>query len=161
MEEKKESFFQDHSLTFIEMALSTHRTERPAHPDGYGKRTGECGDTVEMFLTCKGDIIEAVSFHVQGCMNTTACSNAGACLAEGRPLDEAWDITPQKIAAFLQTLPEDHFHCAELALGALYKALSDIRNPDKGMIRTPVTETHRPGGRSGKQDQRNHVGLKI
>lgn len=121
-------FFQDHSLAFIEMALSTQRIERPEHPDGYGKRTGDCGDTVEIFLTCKKDVIASVSFVVNGCMNTTACSNAVARFAEGKTIEAAWEITPQKVVDFLQTLPEGHFHCAELAVGALYRALSSIKS---------------------------------
>jgi nitrogen fixation NifU-like protein len=33
------------------MAFRHDRREAIEHPDGYGKRTGDCGDTVEMFLT--------------------------------------------------------------------------------------------------------------
>jgi nitrogen fixation NifU-like protein len=43
-------FWQDNSLHFLEMAFRYDRRERIQYPDGYGKRTGECGDTVEMFL---------------------------------------------------------------------------------------------------------------
>jgi nitrogen fixation NifU-like protein len=31
------------------------------------------------------------------------------------------------LAEFLQSLPADHFHCAELVVGALYKALRDYQ----------------------------------
>lgn len=122
-----EGFFKDHSLKFLEMALSTQRIERVANPDGYGRRTGDCGDTVEFFLKCHEGVIESVSFFVQGCTNTIACSNTVAMLAEGLPAQAAWEIDPQQVVDFLETLPEDHYHCAELAAGALYMALADIK----------------------------------
>jgi nitrogen fixation NifU-like protein len=33
------------------------------------------------------------------------------------------------VADFLKTLPADHFHCAELAVGALYLALASLKSP--------------------------------
>lgn len=126
MPDNTNNFFKDHSLKFIEMALTTDRIERVANPDGYGKRTGDCGDTVEFFLTCKNSILESVSFFVQGCLNTTACCNTVAGFAEKKPIETAWRISPEQVNIFLETLPKNHFHCAELAVGALYLALADI-----------------------------------
>ena len=120
-------FFQTHSLKYIEMALSTDRIEIISNPDGYGKRTGDCGDTVEFFLTCKNNIIESSSFHVDGCMNTIACCNTVSKFIEKKTIESAWNVSPEKIDTFLETLPENHFHCAELAVGALYLALTDLK----------------------------------
>lgn len=119
-------FFQDHSLSYIEMALSTDRMERINHPDGYSKKTGDCGDTVEFFLKGNKDKVESVAFVVQGCMNTVACSNTVAHFVTGKSVEEAWDIAPEQVNDFLQTLPADHYHCAELAVGAFYLALADM-----------------------------------
>ncbi len=44
----------------------------------------------------------------------------------GKTIEAAWEITPEEVIRFLETLPEDHFHCAELAVGAFYLALTDI-----------------------------------
>jgi nitrogen fixation protein NifU and related proteins len=118
-------FWQDHSLRYLEMAFRTDRQERLAQPDGYGKKTGDCGDTVEFFLSLDGERIKAMAYESQGCMNTNACANAVIHLIEGLTLTEAWELTPEKVADFLQTLPMDHFHCAELAIGALYLALAN------------------------------------
>ena len=119
-------FFQTHSIQYIEMALRTDRIEKLDNPDGYGKRIGDCGDIVEFFLTCKNGTIASSSFVVQGCMNTTACCNTVAKFIQEKTIETAWKITPAKIDKFLKTLPEDHFHCAELAVGALYLALTDL-----------------------------------
>ncbi|SDU20047.1 nitrogen fixation protein NifU [Desulfobacula phenolica] len=121
------NFLNHHSLKYIEMALRTDRIERVANPDGYGKRTGDCGDTVEFFLICKNDIIESVSFYIQGCINTAACCNTVAKFVQGKTIESAWQISPEQVDNFLETLPEDHFHCAELAVGALYLALADLK----------------------------------
>ena len=124
-------FFQAHSIKYIEMALRTDRIERVTDPDGYGKRTGDCGDTVEFFLTCKNNIILSSSFQVQGCMNTTACSNTVAKFIQNKTIESAWKISPEKVNRFLETLPKDHFHCAELAVGALYLALADLESKNR------------------------------
>lgn len=122
-------FIEHHSPEFIEMASDYHRMERLAHPDGYGKRTGDCGDTVEMFLTIRDDgVIETVSIQVDGCLNTVATANTVAFMSEGKTVEEAWDITPEKVADYLKTLEEDHFHCAELAVGAFCLALVNHRD---------------------------------
>jgi nitrogen fixation NifU-like protein len=134
---RREEFdlWQDHSLRYLEMAFRTDRREIIERPDGYGKRTGECGDTVEMFLTVRGDRIASVSFDTDGCMSTNACANTVAELAEGKSLESAWDITTEDVIKYLETLPAENIHCAELAIGAFYLALANYkdikRNPYK------------------------------
>ena len=132
-------FWQRHSLKYLEMAFRTDKQEIMAHPDGYGKKTGDCGDTVELFIKANGDILETMSYHVNGCMNTAASANTVIHLAEGKTADQAWEISPETVSAYLETLPEDHFHCAELAVGALYVALSDLQENR----RSPWKKTYR------------------
>ena len=125
MVESVSDFLNDHSERFIEMALSTHRQEVVQNPDGYGKNTGDCGDTVEMYLTVRNRRVEYVSYRLDGCISSNACANTVAHLAEGRPIEESWKITPDRVIDYLETLPPELFHCAELAVGALYRALAD------------------------------------
>ena len=126
-------FFQGHSLRYLEMAFRSDRRERLEAPDAYGRRTGECGDTVEFFLTIQDGFVVHVSYDVDGCMNTNACANAVAEMIEGTTVEKAWDVTPEKLILFLETLPPQSYHCAELAVGALYLALSDAgRKLDSG-----------------------------
>jgi len=119
-------FFQHHSLNYIEMAMRTDRMVRIQYPDGYSKKKGDCGDMVEFFLKGNRDRIKSVSFMVQGCMNTVACSNTVVDFAQGQSSEKAWDITPEQVINFLETLPKDHYHCAELVVGAFYLALADM-----------------------------------
>ena len=115
-------FLNDHSRQFLEMALDHHRYEIIKHPDGYGKNTGQCEDTVEIFLMMGDNRVDHVSFVTDGCINTHACANTVACIAEGKTVSEAWEIMQENIIDFLKTLPEASFHCAELAISALYRA---------------------------------------
>lgn len=125
MGEKESDFLQGHSRNYLEMALRTDRHEVPERPDGYGKRTGDCGDTVETFLIFHYGRISNVSFRMNGCINTNACANTVAHLAEGKSLEEAWKITPEDVIQYLETLPRESYHCAELAIGAFYLALAE------------------------------------
>jgi nitrogen fixation protein NifU and related proteins len=124
-------FWQDHSLKYLEMALKSDRMEPLDDPDGEGRHTGDCGDTVAMFLKLRDSTIAQVAFQVRGCMNTVASANAVAELIEGRPIGEAWELTPERVIEFLETLPKAHHHCAELAVGALYRALADVRSKQR------------------------------
>ena len=130
MSEKPFDFFQDHSRNYLEMAFKAEYSERIENPDGYGWKTGDCGDTVTFFLVHDpdDDRLAHIAFEVDGCRNTTACANTVVSLALGKPVAAAWEVTPEQIAAFLETLPEDHRHCAELAAGAFYRALADLKN---------------------------------
>jgi nitrogen fixation protein NifU and related proteins len=121
-------FLNDHSEQFIRMALSYNRQEAVTNPDGYGKNTGDCGDTVEFFLTVRNDRVEFISYGVNGCINTNACANTVVNMADGKPVDALWKITPDRIIRYLKTLPPESIHCAELAVGALYRALANYQD---------------------------------
>lgn len=125
MSDPMAGLLKDHSLNFIEMALTTHHIEKIEKPDGYGKRTGDCGDTIEFFLIIKKDILETISISFQGCLHTLACGNTVIKLCQGQHINRAWELKPEHIDAYLGTLPKDHFHCAELAAGAFYLALKN------------------------------------
>ena len=96
-----------------------------AHPDGHGKKTGDCGDTVEFFISVWNEKIKSVFYELNGCINTNACANTVAQIVEGKSVEEGWEITPEQVAEYLETLPEGHFHCAELAVGAFFLALAN------------------------------------
>jgi nitrogen fixation NifU-like protein len=107
------------------MASRTNRLGILEHPDGYGKRIGDCGDVIEVYLSVLGGHIQMVSFQIQGCLNTNACANTLALLVEGRSVADSWQVTPDDLIDYLETLPADHTHCAELVVGAFYLALSN------------------------------------
>jgi nitrogen fixation NifU-like protein len=125
-----------HSLTFLEMAFRTDRQMPMPNPSGWGRRKGVCGDAVEFYIRLDGDIVREITYQVNGCMNTNACANALIAMAEAKSLGDAWRLTPEMVADRLQSLPPDHFHCAELAVGAFYRALSDCRRQGRAGWKT-------------------------
>ena len=125
MKKDKFNFWRDHSANFLKMAFRFDKRERPERPDGQGRNAGECGDTIEMYLFIHSGLIQSISFNINGCLNTNACCNTVAYLAEGKSVEEAWGITPEYVVDYLETLPPGNYHCAELAVGAFYKALSN------------------------------------
>jgi nitrogen fixation NifU-like protein len=137
MNVNKFDFWQDNSINYLEMAFRHERRERVHNPDGYGKRTGECGDTVEMFLGVKGGRIQTVFFDTDGCINTNACANTVSHLSEGKIIEDAWDITPEEVIEFLETLSKENYHCAELAVGAFYIALANYQELQRNSWKKP------------------------
>jgi nitrogen fixation protein NifU and related proteins len=127
MEKREFDFWNDHSPQYLEMAFRTDKCEIVERPDGYGKNIGDCGDIVEFFITVNHDRIQWISFAVNGCINTRACANTVVRMAEGKTVSEAWKIIPEHVIQYLETLPPESEHCAELAVGALYLALSDCQ----------------------------------
>ena len=127
MGENKFDFWQDHSERYLEMALSTEKRGICDQPDGYGKNTGECGDTVITYLVVRDGIIRHATFDTNGCINTNACANTVSFMVEGKKVEQAWKVKPEDIIAYLETLPKENYHCAELAVGSLYLALSNYQ----------------------------------
>jgi nitrogen fixation NifU-like protein len=122
---KEFDFWQDHSERFLVMANLWERRTKMANPDGLGRKTGDCGDAITMYLAVQDGVVQRLTFELEGCINTNACSNALAVLVEGKPVEQCWEVAPSDVVDFLETLPEDHHHCAELAVGTLYLALAD------------------------------------
>jgi nitrogen fixation protein NifU and related proteins len=118
------NFWQHHSIRYLEAALDCTRHEILKNPDAYAKKTGECGDTIEFFLSIEDNHIQSIAFSTDGCLNTNACANALSSLCEGKSVEESWAITPEAVIDYLETMPVEEIHCAELAVGAFYLALA-------------------------------------
>lgn len=86
---------------------------------------GSCGDKLQVVLCVEDDVIEDVRCHPQGCSYTAACAAAVTELAQGRTLEAALQIQPEKVACVLGGLPEDHLHCARLAVNTLGEAIAE------------------------------------
>ena len=127
MNQERTDFWQRHSKTFLKMALTEDKREFLTNPDGYGRKTRECGDTIELFLMVRDGTIVHATFNTNGCVYSVACANAVLRLIEGKTIEEAWQLTPGRVAEYLETLPPKEFHCAQLAVQALYLALANCR----------------------------------
>jgi nitrogen fixation NifU-like protein len=90
-------FWNDHSLEFLEMAMKRDFQERLTKRDGYGTKTRECGDKLEVFVTLKGNQIDTISYDLKGCIFSHACINTLIHLIQDRSIREAKKISCQDI----------------------------------------------------------------
>ena len=94
-------------------------------PEGYGRVTGTCGDTIEMFLQFESDRVKKASFQTDGCGSSTICGSFAAELAHGKSPEEILEITGEMILDVLGGLPQKDRHCAFLASDTLHEAMND------------------------------------
>jgi len=98
--------------------------EIPA-PDGFGRITGPCGDTMEIYLKVRDAKVINASFWTDGCGPSIASGSMVTEMAKGRNVSEAQRISQHDVLAALCGLPEESEHCALLAADALKEAIKD------------------------------------
>jgi nitrogen fixation protein NifU and related proteins len=95
------------------------------NPSGKGAAVGKCGDSIEVSLRIDRGTIADIKVLPHGCLYTLVCASAMSELAKGRDLDHALELEPHDVADALGGLPEDHLHCARLAVNTLGEAIAD------------------------------------
>ncbi|NVM35013.1 MAG: iron-sulfur cluster assembly scaffold protein [Candidatus Lokiarchaeota archaeon] len=88
---------------------------------------GSCGDTMQFFLKINKDIIEKANFITDGCGATVAAGSQTTILIEGQTLEFAEKLKPIDVENALGGLPDDHKHCAELAVKTLKRAIEKYK----------------------------------
>ncbi|MFX1589832.1 MAG: iron-sulfur cluster assembly scaffold protein [Promethearchaeota archaeon] len=88
---------------------------------------GSCGDTMHFFLKIKEGIIEKANFITDGCGATIAAGSQTTMMIKGKTLEFAEKIKPIDIENALGGLPDDHKHCAELAIKTLTRAVEKYK----------------------------------
>lgn len=95
------------------------------NPDGYGRVTGSCGDTMQIFLKFENDRIKEASFQTDGCGSSAVCGSFAVEMAIGKNPDEIVEITGEAILEKLGGLPKEDEHCAFLSAESLQEALHE------------------------------------
>jgi nitrogen fixation NifU-like protein len=93
------------------------------NPDGYGRISGTCGDTMQIFLKFESGKVKEALFQTDGCGASAVCGSFAAELALGKSADEIVDITGEAILKKIGGLPETDRHCAFLSAETLQEAL--------------------------------------
>ena len=96
-----------------------------AESDGYARITGPCGDTMEISLRVRDDVIIECTFDTDGCGATVSCGSIVTEMASNKKVFQAKKIDQESILAYCRGLPEANEHCALLAASTLQKALED------------------------------------
>jgi NifU-like protein involved in Fe-S cluster formation len=85
--------------------------------------TGACGDTMTLRFSVAKGRIAGTSFKSKGCAYSFSCLQAAADAARGRTPLQVLDIDAAFIARKVGHLPQDHQHCANLAVTTLHAAV--------------------------------------
>jgi nitrogen fixation protein NifU and related proteins len=93
-------------------------------PDSHARVTGNCGDTMEIFLKFENDRVCAATYRSDGCGSSTVCGSFAAEMAHGKNPDELMEVTGDAILERIGRFPEEDRHCAFLAAEALQEALN-------------------------------------
>lgn len=113
------------SESFIEhMRFPRNVGELPA-PSGTARLIGACGDAIGVHIRVQDDRLAEVRVQTSGCVYTLVSASAVSSLAQGLDMDSALAISPEDVARELGGLPEDHLHCARLAVNTLGEAIAD------------------------------------
>lgn len=102
--------------------------ERMQAADGEGVGDGICGDSMEMFLKVRDGRIERCTFFTDGCGATIACGSRLTRLVTGISVEEAKAVKPVDLISLLNGLPDEHVHCASLAVVALRCAIRNYES---------------------------------
>lgn len=92
--------------------------------DGYAKLTGDCGDTMEMYVRIQDNQVSQVGYYTDGCSSSSIAGSFAAELATGRGFTEVLDLRGDDVLQEIGRFPESEEHCAHLAVRTLQEALN-------------------------------------
>jgi len=114
-----------YSETAIEHAMNPRNVGNMDNTDGYASITGPCGDTMEIWLKVRNNIITEATFMTDGCGTTIAAGSMVTELVKGKSISQAMKIGQQDILNALGGLPEESEHCALLTANTLKAVVKD------------------------------------
>ena len=92
-----------------------------------------CGDVMKIYLKIENKnknnqkFIKDVKFETLGCAAAIAVSSIVSEEVKGKSLEEANEITKEKIIESAGGLPPNKIHCSMLAIDALQKAIKNYK----------------------------------
>jgi len=119
----QEAILEGYSEKFKNEFLRPKNIGKIKDSDSYVSITGVCGDTLEIYLVVRDGNISDIRFMTDGCGATITCASYVTRTAKGKSLEEALRIKPEDVVKYFEDLPEDHKHCAKLAVITLAAAI--------------------------------------
>ena len=77
--------------------------------------SGQCGDSMTLYLKIEDDKIQDAKFMTFGCGAAIASSSMMTELLKGRSIDDALNLTNSEVLKALGGLPEAKIHCSIMA----------------------------------------------
>jgi nitrogen fixation NifU-like protein len=124
----QEAILKGYSQKFKDEFLNPKNIGKLEKPDSHVTITGPCGDTIEMWLAVDDGKISDIRFTTDGCGATITCASYVTRAAKGKTIEDALAITPEDVVDYFEGLPDEHKHCAKLALMTLTAAIEKYRS---------------------------------
>jgi len=138
----REEMRKVYSETAIDHAMDPRNVGDMENADGFAKVTGPCGDTMEVWLKVRDDIITEATFMTDGCGTSIASGSMVTEMAKEKSIIEARKISQQDILSALDGLPEESQHCALLAANTLKAAIRDYLAMKKEPWKRAYRQSH-------------------
>ncbi len=90
-----------------------------------------CGDVMKIYLKIEGEVIKDIKFETLGCAAAIAVSSVLTDLVRNKTLEQALQITKDKIVEDLGGLPAPKIHCSMLGVEALHDAIKNYKDKQK------------------------------
>ncbi len=84
-----------------------------------------CGDIMDIYLKIGDNKIEDIKFQTFGCIASIISGSVLTEIVKGKKINDVKKINQKHILRKLNGLPPIKFHCADLALSTLKKAIKD------------------------------------
>ena len=123
----QQAILEGYSEKFKNEFLNPKNIGELEHANSRVRITGPCGDSIEMWLTIEGEKISDIRFMTDGCGATITCASYVTETAKGKTIEEALRITLEDVAEYFEGLPDEHKHCAKLAIMTLTAAIEKYR----------------------------------
>ena len=124
----QEAILEGYSESFKNEFLNPNNIGKIEDSDSHVSITGVCGDTVEMYLVIRDGSIRDIKFMTDGCGATITCASYVTRTARGKSIEEALRIKSEDVDKYFEGLPEEHKHCAKLAVITLTAAIEKYRS---------------------------------
>ena len=124
----QEAILEGYSKKFKDEFMRAENIGRIKNSDSFVSITGICGDTIELYLVVKDGKISDIRFMTDGCGATITCASYVTRTAKGKYLEEALRIKPEDVDKYFEGLPEEHKHCAKLAVITLTAAIEKYQS---------------------------------
>lgn len=106
------------------LILTRRPFRRHTTPHGEASVTGACGETMTLRFSVKNGRIADTSFKTKGCAYSFSCLQSAAEAARDRTPHQALTMDVDFIARKVGPIPQDHQHCATLAVETLHAAVA-------------------------------------
>jgi len=128
VKELQNAILDGYSEKFKNEFMRPENIGRIEDPDTYVSVTGVCGDTIEIYLIVRDGKIIDIKFMTDGCGATITCASYVTRTVKGKSLEKALRIKPQDVDEYFESLPEEHKHCAKLAVITLTAAIEKYQS---------------------------------